>query len=335
MTYKRWCELIDEARLLDCKRCQFIGGEPFLYKGENNEGVLDLAKYARNRGYEFIEIFTNATLIRNEHIHIIKELDLNLAVSLYSNKPEIHDSITRTQGSHQKTMRSLQRLREADIPTRVATILMRQNQETVRATSELIMNMGFETRSPDVLRPKGRGDNKEIQPDDEYLVEYGFMLEPDFRADLDILIRYSSGHSCLLGKLTITETGIVLPCIFSRSQALGSVRQNSLQKVLESDKLQSIWKTTKDDVLVCRDCEYRYVCFDCRPLSEGAAEGNAHYLHAPYPRCTYNPYTGEWGLGIWKVDNDGQPYYDKSLQPIIQKIKQKKDRSMLTKQQGH
>ncbi len=25
-------------------------------------------------------------------------------------------------------------------------------------------------------------------------------------------------------------------------------------------------------------------------------------------RCTYNPYTGEWGRGSWKIDKHGNPF---------------------------
>jgi hypothetical protein len=81
-----------------------------------------------------------------------------------------------------------------------------------------------------------------------------------------------------------------------------------------------MWSATKDQVMVCRDCEYRYVCFDCRPLSEAAAAGRADYLHAPYPRCTYNPYTGEWSEGLWHVDEQGQPYYDRSKAAQIKAV---------------
>ena len=42
--------------------------------------------------------------------------------------------------------------------------------------------------------------------------------------------------------------------------------------------------------MVCKDCEFRYCCHDCRPLAEGVA-GNKK---AKYPRCCYNPYDGEW-----------------------------------------
>ncbi len=102
------------------------------------------------------------------------------------------------------------------------------------------------------------------------------------------------------------------------SSRIGNVQDSLLQKIVAGQKLEVVWKSTKDNVLVCRDCEYRYVCFDCRPMSEGVNQGRGEYLSAPYPRCTYNPYTGEWAKGVWRVDEKEKPYYDESLQPIIQ-----------------
>ena len=63
-----------------------------------------------------------------------------------------------------------------------------------------------------------------------------------------------------------------------------------------------------DNVLICRDCEYRYACFDCRPLAKASAGETAEYLSAPPARCTYNPYTGQWAQGVWKLDEKGEPF---------------------------
>lgn len=313
----KWKGLIDESASLGAKSCQFIGGEPFLWKGESGESVLDLAKHAKEQGFETIEIFTNATLIRENDIRRIKELGLNIAVSLYSDVEDVHDSITRTPGSYRKTTKSLERLREEGITARVETVLMRQNEDTVESTNQFITQMGFSHRPPDVLRPKGRGDNPGLSPSDEALVRNGLMLGPSFSAESSFFTRSVEGHNCLAGKITITDNGDVLPCIFSRGKVMGNVlKENSLETILKGD-IEDVWETTKDDVLVCQDCEYRYVCFDCRPISEGASEGKGDYKTAPYPRCTYNPYKGEWGGGTWKLDDAGKPFYDESLKALI------------------
>lgn len=321
LTANEWKKLIDEAYRLGTSRCQFIGGEPFLWRGENKENVLDLAEYAKNVGYEFIEIFTNGTLISERGIERIKNLGLNIAISLYSDRADIHDAITRTPGSFKKTEKTLRLLKEAKIPTRVETVLMKQNQETAESAREFIQQMGFNHRSPDVLRPNGRGDSLELMPNQEVLVKYGLMLTPNFTSSKESLKRSFEGNSCLTGKIAITDNGDIIPCIFSRNKVMGSVLKNSsIEKVLKK-QIDNVWKITKDDVLVCQDCEYRYACHDCRPISDGALGGKGDYATAPYPRCTYNPYEGEWGGGVWKVGENGKAYYDESLKSIIERIR--------------
>lgn len=320
LTTDEWRIQIKNAYSLGCRHCQFIGGEPFLYKGESSETVIDLAEYARNLGYEFVEIYTNTTLLTRYKAERIKKLGINIAVSLYSINPDIHDEITKTPGSFWKTIHALDLLREAGVPTRVETVLMKLNETTAEETQKYIDEMGFSHHGPDVLRPKGRGDNPELTPAEETLVKYGLMTYPSFRAVKEILSRNLSGNSCLLGKIVITDSGKVLPCVFSRNYIVGNVKDNTLPEIVEGRALESVWGNTKDQVLVCHDCEYRYVCFDCRPLSEGASQGRGEYLSAPYPRCTYNPYTGEWARGVWRLDENGQPFYDETLKPVIMKV---------------
>ena len=320
ISFEKWKELITDSYSLGCRRCQFIGGEPTLYRGENGETVFDLAEHAKNTGFEFIEIFTNATMLTKEKVQRMKTFGLNVAVSLYSNDEKTHESITKTPGSFRKTTEALQLLKEEGIPTRVETVLMRPNEKTIKETQQYVEEMGFSHRQPDVLRPKGRGDNPTIIPSKESVVQYGLMTSPNFVADRNTLSRCLSGHSCLLGKITITDNGDILPCIFSRNLAVGNLFSNLLQEIVVGQKLETIWRSTKDNVLVCQDCEYRYVCFDCRPLSEGVNQGKGEYLTAPYPRCTYNPYNGEWAKGVWRVDENGKPYYDETLRPIIEEV---------------
>lgn len=319
LTYADWCELIAESFNLGCRQCQFIGGEPFLYR-ERDKTVLDLAEYAIHLGYEMVEIFTNATLLTEKKINRIKVLGLNIAVSLYSHDAHIHDLITQTPGSFHKTMHSVERLKALQIPTRIGFVAMKQNDHTVSDTVTFIDNLGLQGSIPDPLRPKGRGENRGLMPSPSTVIKYSVTTRPNFIASRRVIEHYTTGHSCLAGKVTITEIGDVLPCIFSRNQVIGNVkRDGGIENVILSSATQQIWNTTKDDVLVCRDCEYRYVCFDCRPLSEAMAMGKADYLHAPYPRCSYNPYTGEWGKGLWRM-NDSEPYYDQSCRDLIQEV---------------
>jgi len=318
ISFKKWKQLIDDSYSLGCRRCQFIGGEPLLYKGGNGENIFDLAEHSKNVGFEFIEIFTNATMLTSEKIQRIKALDLNIAISLYSSDEALHDSITKTPGSFKKTVEALKLLKEVGVSVRVETVLMRQNEETIEETQKFVEEMGFSYKQPDVLRPGGRGDNPSIMPTKESIVKYSLMLSPSFTITKDILSRNVSGNPCLLGKITITDNGDILPCIFSRNLAVGNVRETTLREIVSGQKLETVWRSTKDNVLVCQDCEYRYACFDCRPLSEGTNRGRGEYLTTPYPRCTYNPYMGEWAKGVWRVDDNGKPYFNEELRLKIE-----------------
>ena len=319
LTYKDWQKVIKEVYELGCRRCQFIGGEPFLYKGENGETVLELVAYAFELGYQSVEVFTNATLITEAKAKALAQLGAKVAVSLYSDVPEIHDTITRTEGSHSLTMKALERLKKHEVPVRVEIVLMRQNQETAESSMQLRNKLGFKGKRPDPLRPKGRGDSPLLQPDFATVVKYGLMLRPHFRASKGTIARYSQGNACLNGKITISDSGEVYPCIFARNKSIGNVLDADISTVVLGTETQAVWSATKDSVLVCKDCEYRYVCFDCRPLSQGVAGAESDFFTMPYPRCTYNPYTGEWAQGLWRMV-DNEPVYVRDFGPKIQEV---------------
>jgi radical SAM protein with 4Fe4S-binding SPASM domain len=99
-------------------------------------------------------------------------------------------------------------------------------------------------------------------------------------------------NPCWAGKLTVGSDGTIMPCIMGRAESLGNAREQTLAEVLDSPALRRLWGITKDMVAVCRDCEYRYLCGDCRPLAAAAGEGD---LYGKSPRCTYDPVQGDWG----------------------------------------
>lgn len=299
LTYNGWQRLLAEGFDLGCRKCQLTGGEPFRYRGVDGAGVLDLAGYARNLGYESVEIYTNATLLNPGLVERIQELGLSVAVSLYSSDPEVHNAVTRVPGSHEKTRKSLQLLRDRGVPVRVEVVVMRRNEHTVESTIQWIEEMGFSHGPPDLIRPTGRGQDEGLLPSGEIVSHWGVRSEPDFRADPDFIALSCSGNNCLAGKIAVSPNGDMFPCVFSRDQLLGNwFSAGSLSAVIFGKATQEVWYASKDRVLVCRDCEYRYVCEDCRPLASVLAGEQLGFLTAPSPRCVYNPYTGVWGSGV-------------------------------------
>lgn len=65
-------------------------------------------------------------------------------------------------------------------------------------------------------------------------------------------------------------------------QCYGNIKSTSLVDVCALRKFRSYWFITKDKIKVCKDCEYRYVCNDCRAFVK-------HKFDKP-KKCNYDPY---------------------------------------------
>jgi radical SAM protein with 4Fe4S-binding SPASM domain len=125
---------------------------------------------------------------------------------------------------------------------------------------------------------------------------------PSFFVDEEVYKKNRCWNSCWFGKVAVTSQGNVLPCVFARNQVAGNIKHQSLSEIINGETMLSYWELTKDKVEACKDCEYRYVCQDCRPW----AYGFTGKLTAKSPRCTYNPYTGVWANAKEKLSQVGE-----------------------------
>jgi MoaA/NifB/PqqE/SkfB family radical SAM enzyme len=281
--HSRWLSLIDEAKEAGATAIQFIGGEPLLYPAWR-----ELVIKAHQLDYEYIEIFTNGTLVDDDCVEFFKQYNVNIATTIYADNAPIHDKITRQPNSFNKTMTAIEKIMAANIPLRIASIIMKDNEHEVENILNLYEKLGMNDAYPDVVRPTGRGDDHDLLP-----THYRKPpIKPPFYIDEDSFNHAHYQHSCLAGKVAITATGDVFPCIFARNQFCGNILTQPLAKILSGHPLTTCWHTTKDCINKCSACEYRYACSDCRPLAQGS-DPEKNWLACP-KNCSYNPYTGKW-----------------------------------------
>lgn len=281
--HERWLSVISEARREGASAIQLIGGEPLLYPAWR-----ELAVKAYEEGYENIEIFSNGTLITDSDIGFFKKYGIQIATTIYADNSEIHDAVTKHAGSFDKTMAAVRKLLAEKIPLRIASIIMKVNENEAQKIMELCVQLGLEATPPDVVRPSGRGSDTALLPT-AYVKP---SIKPPFYTNEQSFAEAQQYHSCLAGKVAISSSGDVLPCIFARNMVFGSILRHSLADILSSTHVEACWRTTKDYITKCRDCEYRYACSDFRPLAQGTNPGR-EWL-ASSPGCDYNPYTGKW-----------------------------------------
>ena len=278
-----WKNVIDKISEHKEIGVQFIGGEPLAYSY-----FEELLIYAHEKGIKRIDIFTNATLFNDKLIDTVKKCNASVRVSLYGHNAETHDSITGKTGSFDLLVSNVKKLVEKNISVNTAVIIMRENDSCLDDIIKFIHSIGIAYNGYDVIRNTAHGKKNLHYVSNVDLLRPRYQCQPFFKTSRQEFVKHHFYNSCWSGKFAITANGDVIPCIFSRNHVCGNILKDDESIIYHS--LEKYWKTTKDDVETCKDCEYRYACHDCRPTAEGLT-GNYLSKHA---RCTYDPYTGEW-----------------------------------------
>ncbi len=97
-----------------------------------------------------------------------------------------------------------------------------------------------------------------------------------------------SFNECLGNQVAIDTQGEVRPCLWWPGE-VGNIHRENLKEMIFEGRFNRFWEATKNEIDVCKDCEYMYNCHDCRLNSIYPDE----YFLAKPVFCGYNPYTGE------------------------------------------
>jgi SPASM domain peptide maturase of grasp-with-spasm system len=95
-------------------------------------------------------------------------------------------------------------------------------------------------------------------------------------------------NTCLNRKISIDQNGNIKNCP-SMTESYGNIKDTSLQEALNHPDFKKYWNITKDQINICKDCEFRHICTDCRAYLE-----NPDDIYSKPLKCGYNPYTCEW-----------------------------------------
>lgn len=116
----------------------------------------------------------------------------------------------------------------------------------------------------------------------------GIVNESYFNTNIQLFTESKNYNNCLNKKIAIDVNGNIKNCP-SMSDSFGNVKNISVEKAIRLKEFEKYWKITKDDILVCKDCEFRYICTDCRAY----IQDSSNILSKP-AKCNYNPYEAIW-----------------------------------------
>lgn len=117
----------------------------------------------------------------------------------------------------------------------------------------------------------------------------------DFIINQSFFIESKSRNPFLNKKIFIDEFGNIKNQLNIDSYSFGNLNKidspDQLISIVEKTEFQNYWKSPKDNIEICKNCEFRFMCMDTRiPLKKTNYESSWYHN----TECNYNPFISKW-----------------------------------------
>jgi len=234
--------VLEETRKLGRPFIQFTGGDPLIHRD-----LVAIVAHAHHLDFEGIEIYTNGLLLHDRLLEQLAPFSPRMAFSIYADTPEVHDAITRTAGSWQRTLDAMLRAQQAGLSIRAGVVVMQENIACIERMNDFLRERVGLTPSfihYDAVNAVGRAQLQTLS------------------ADIEIVPSHApTNGSPHRGKLCLAANGDIYPCIFARNIRLGNIHEMPLPRILATlDKRKPATPSEER----WRACVERLSCPDCR-----------------------------------------------------------------------
>lgn len=261
---------------------RLIGGEPLLYKNTVINLVSKLSEINNSR----IELYTNGLLLTEDFLAFCKEHDIKLAIGIFGADDIECMNVTGSRNVFKRQVDIINIVRRSGVAYRLSITRIEANSSASKEQLAGIYKFPVELLREDQVKSIGRAtssaDLKKTSLKRIKKEHFSHKFQSAF-----IRKNISDGHSCYKNKICITASLDVHPCIMERSIVYGNLRCSQLVDVLKAGA--PFMGASKDSVSTCKDCEYRYACFDCR-----VDRILPNDFYSKSSNCGYNPHTGIW-----------------------------------------
>ncbi len=115
------------------------------------------------------------------------------------------------------------------------------------------------------------------------------VINPNyFSININTMSESQKFNTCLNRKISIDTEGNIKNCP-SMATSFGNIKDTTLTEALEKKGFKAYWKINKDKIKICKDCEFRHICTDCRAYLEDPKD-----IYSKPLKCGYDPYTNVW-----------------------------------------
>ena len=201
-----------------------------------------------------------------------------------------------------------------DITLTFLKIFFNQIKNSRVNTVELIVDYGIESRSVELINSKMKTENrliktlffnaqknesKIISPYSKKIIIYtsenldlfndcGNIHPFLFTNNLPFFTESQHHNTCLNRKICIDAEGNIKNCP-AMAKSYGNIKDTTLEEAINKPGFKDLWYICKDQIDICKDCEFRYMCTDCRCFIK-----DPDNIYSQPAKCTYNPYICLW-----------------------------------------
>lgn len=165
--------------------------------------------------------------------------------------------------------------------------------EQVENVKSKIKALNYKILCPPSLSDQYREETKRIENTGVEITpsvcSTGNISEEKMSVDVNEFHYNQKYNPCWGNKLAIETNGDIKPCLWS-GKIIGNIKNSHIASLILTQKCEPYWELTKEKINICKDCEFRYSCPDCRVIAEKQT-GN---LYGKTFGCRYSPGTGEW-----------------------------------------
>jgi radical SAM protein with 4Fe4S-binding SPASM domain len=243
----------------------FSGGEVFL-----RPDLDALLAEARRLRFD-VRLKSNALLITAARARRLRELGVRqVDVSIYSADPAVHDAVTLTPGSLERSLAAVAHLQAAGVAVKLNCPLMRSTVGGYREVRALAERLGVPCGIDPMITARndgdvstvrlriGRADMQRVLQDPALVAGPLPTAVPDVRPDLDE-VTCGAGHNAGY----VSAYGDVMPCV-ALPIACGNVREQPFSEIwATAPRLREVRAIRIRDLRTCAGCRASAFCTRC------------------------------------------------------------------------
>ena len=280
---KQWLSIIDQITEAGCLYILLTGGEVLLLPD------FDTIYHKCVTNGLLVNVFTNGTLVNGKILSLFENLPpQSVEISLYGATPQTYEAITGIKGSFRKCIHGIESLVSKQIPVKLKTMQLTQNQEEWEAMEQIATSFGVPFRMDPAISPCLDGDHSPLQ----YRVDPEEAVKADFanpkraaswvnyfkQIELNPKDEFLYGCGAGLTNFHINPDGTLLPCMMLHEPSYDLTKGSFMDGW--TNKIQALRSIKAGKNYQCNRCKLRGLCGSCPGFFE--LESDSPEIHSKY-----------------------------------------------------